>query len=183
MTYSFKRRRGVQGCMGGAMLSLAAAFVVFGLMAPVHFVGYPFALFGLFVGYLALSLVGDIFTPDPILRIDAEGITFGPFSRTTVPWRDVTSVSMAQGFFYDTTGITKPDGKFGFKYSVRDPSAYPKRGGIAAFDRAFMVGDAIPLNTLTLIDAKWEDLLAAFREYYPGTISERPVPGFPPANP
>ncbi|MES1201899.1 MAG: hypothetical protein ABUS57_10680 [Pseudomonadota bacterium] len=183
MTYSFNRKRGVQALMGAVMLLLTSGFIGFGLAAPIHWLGYPFALFGVFVGYLAVSLTLEIFAPNPILRIDAEGVYFLPFSPATVPWRDITSVSMAQGYSYSTDGINKPDGKFGFKYAIRDPSAYPKRGGISGVERAMMVGDSVPLNTLTLIDAKWPDLLAAFRAHYPGKITEIPVPGFPPANP
>lgn len=183
MTYGFNRKRGVQGCMGAVMVALAAGFIGMGAIFPVRAVGIFAILFGLFVGSLALSLVLDIFAPDPILRIDEEGITFLPFSRATVPWRDITSVSMAQGYSYSRGGPVTPDGKFGFKYSIGDPSAYPRRGGISAINRALMANNTVPLNTLTLIDAKWPNLLAAFREHYPGTITEIPVPGFPPANP
>lgn len=169
--------------MGALLLLLTAGFVGLGLSAPIHWLGYAFAAFGLCVGYLALSLLLDVFAPNPILRIDAEGVYFLPFSPAVVPWGDITSVSMAQSYDWNGAGVSHPSGTFGFRYTIRDPAAYPKRGGIAALDRALMSGGAIPLNTLTLIDARWPDLLAAFRAHYPGKITEVPVPGFPPANP
>jgi hypothetical protein len=83
---------------------------------------------------------------------------------------------MAQGYYYDSSGITGGDGKFGFSFTIRDPSAFPPRQGISRLARATMQG-SVRLNTLTLIDATWQDLLAAFREHYPGKIVERPLPG------
>lgn len=177
MTYSFKRKRGVQGCMGAVMTALAAAFIGVGAIFPVRPVGIFAVLFGLLIAWLALSLILDIFAPDPILTIGPEGIYFLPFSPATVPWIAITSVSKSQGYYYDRSGVTGGDGKFSFRYSIRDPSAYPKRGGISGLSRATMGGNTVALNTLTLIDAKSSDLLAAFREHYPGELTEIPIPG------
>lgn len=177
--YQFNRRRGVQGCMGAVMLSLSIAFIGIGLIFPVRAVGIFAALFGLVIAWLALSLVLDIFAPDPILTISAEGICFLPFSPATVPWSEITAVTMTQGFYYGTQGITGGDGKFGFTYAIRDPARFPKRRGISGVARAMMTQGSVRLNTLTLIDAKWPDLMAAFRAHYPGTIVERPLPGAP----
>jgi hypothetical protein len=176
VTYSFNRRRGVQGCMGAAMLALAASFTGLGLVFPVRLVGIFALLVGMLITAMALSLVLDIFTRGPILIIGPDGIRFLPFSPATVPWSEITTVTMAQGYYYDASGITGGDGKFGFSYTIRDPEAFPPRHGIARLARATMQG-AVTLNTLTLIDAKWQDLLAAFHEHYPGKIVERPLPG------
>jgi hypothetical protein len=183
MTHTFNRRRGVQACFVVAMLALATAFIAIGAMFPIRAVGIFAIAFGLVVAGLAVLLALDAVTPDPILAISAEGIRFLPFSPTTVPWRDITSITMTQGYYSNGSAITKPDGKFGFRYSIRDACVYPKGGGVGAVNRALMtVNNTIPLNTL-LIDAKWPDMLAALREHYPGTITEVPIPGFPLANP
>lgn len=179
MTYTFKRRRGMQACMGAAMAALAAAFIGLGLIFPVRAIGVFAVLFGLAVAFLALSLLLDIFTPDPILSIGPDGVRFVPFSAATVPWREITDVTLSQGYYYGSGGITGRDGKRSFRYTIRDPSHYPQRRGIAALARA-TAGKSIALNTLTLIDADGEDLLAALRAHYPGAINEIPVPGFPP---
>ncbi|HVY86270.1 MAG TPA: hypothetical protein VG943_14140 [Caulobacterales bacterium] len=177
MTYRFHRRRGVQGCVGAAMLLLAAAFVVIGWIFPIRPIGVLAILFGLGVGSLALLLILDIFTPGPILTIGPEGVCFLPFSPATVPWADITSVTVTHGYYYGSQGTTGPDGKSGVSYAVRDPSAFPKRGGISAVARATMSGNTISLNTLTLIDASGADILAAIREHYEGAITNVPIPG------
>lgn len=181
MDHSFNRRRGVQGCIGAAMLALAAAFVGTGLIFPIQIVGALAGLFGLLIASLAASLLLDIFAPNPILRISAEGIYFLPFSPATVPWTEITSVTVSHGYYYSTGGITGPDGKSGVSYALRDPSLFPKRGGISAVARATMSGNTIMLNTATLIDASGEAILAAIREHYKGTIIDRPIPGAPSA--
>jgi hypothetical protein len=177
VTYSFNRKRGVQGCMGAAVVSLAAAFIGLGIIFPVRAIGIFAIVFGLVIAWLALSLILDIFAPNPILRIGPEGIYFLPFSTATVPWSAITSVSKSQGYYFNGGGVTGPDGKFSFRYSIRDPSAYPKRGGISGLARATMSGNTVTLNTLTLVDAAWPDLLAAFQEHYPGELTEVPIPG------
>ena len=183
MTYSFNRKRGVQACIVAAMFVFAGGFVAIGAVFPIRAVGIFAIAFGLAVAALAALLALDAFTPDPILTISADGIRFVPFSPTTVAWRDITSITMPQGYYSNGSGITKPDGKFGFRYSIRDASVYPKGGGVGAVNRALMtLNNTIPLNTL-LIDAKWPDLRAALGAHYPGTIIEVPVPGFPLANP
>lgn len=175
-TYSFNRRRGMQACMGAVMVLLAAAFLGLGLIFPVLAVRIFSTLVGLGVGYLALSLILDIFTPDPILAIGPEGIRFLPFSPAFVPWSDISSVTVSQGFYYDGGGITSADGKFAIAYAVGTPAVYPKRGGISAVARAMMANNTIRLNTGTLINASYNDLIAAIREHYRGRITELPTP-------
>jgi hypothetical protein len=175
--YTFNRRRGVQGCMGAVMVSLSFAFIAIGALFPVRAVGVFAVLFGLVIAWFALLLLLDIFTPNPILTISAQGVCFLPFSPAVVPWSEITAVTMAQGYYYGTQGVTGGDGKFGFTYAIRDPERFPKRGGISGIARATMTQGSVRLNTLTLIDARWQDLEAAFRAHYPGKIVERPLPG------
>lgn len=177
MTYSFNRRRRVQACMGAAMLLLASAFVGVGAIFPVLVVSIFAILFGLLVAVLALSLLLDVFAPNPILTVSAQGLYFLPFSPMTVPWSEITSVTVSHGYYYNSSGVTGPDGKSGVSYAIRDPSAFPKRGGISGVARATMSGNTVMLNTATLIDASGAAILAAIREHYKGTITDRPIPG------
>jgi len=72
--------------MGAVLVALAAAFVGLGIFFPIRAIGIFAVVFGLVIAWLALSLILDIFAPDPILTIGPEGICFLPFSPATVPW-------------------------------------------------------------------------------------------------
>ncbi|MBX3429361.1 MAG: hypothetical protein KF779_07255 [Hyphomonadaceae bacterium] len=172
MIYAFQRRRIVQGCFALFALSFIICFVAVAWLAiPAE--AWPLkALF--IVGGLALSLalpgiLADTFAPGPILTISADGICYLPFSRQTVPWPAVRTVTLTRGYSHAQGSNDYYRFKLmdGVSFVVDDPKRFPAPpGGLRANTVAISI---VPMT----VDASPDAIVAAIRASWPsGDIRE-----------
>lgn len=111
-------------------------------------------LFGLIPG-----IAIDVLSPGPILTISIEGIRYLPFSRETVPWSAVRSVTLTRGYLHARGSSNYYRFKLmdGVSFVVDDPKRFPvPPGGMRANNIAISI---MP----TAVDASPEAIIEAVR--------------------
>lgn len=172
MTYTFKRRRVVQG--GFAFLALGIVVYVVAVswfFIPAHAWPVKALLIALGLG-LSLTLPGifvDTFSPGPILTISAEGMRYLPFSRETIPWVAVRTVTLTRGYSHARGSSDNYRFKLmdGVSFTVDDPKRFPvPPGGVRS--------NAIAISIMPMtVDAAPDAIIAAIRASWPsGDIRE-----------
>lgn len=177
MTYTFKRRRLLQG-----FLAFVAVGIVGGVIA-VALLAIPWAFWWLKLvllvpaGALAFLLPGlftDAFSSGPVLTISADGIRYLPFSRETVPWSAVANVTLTRGYSHSRGASDYRRFKLmdGVSFVVIDPKRFPvPPGGVRA--------DSIPVNIMAAaVQASAQEIMAAMRACWSGG-DIREVDGIP----
>lgn len=159
MTYTFKRRRGLQGF--GAF---AAAGIVGGVGA-VSLLAIPASLWWLKLVLLtptvalALLIPGlfiDAFSPGPILTIGSDGIRYLPFSRETVPWSAVSNVTLTRGYSHARGSSDYYRFKLmdGVTFAGSDPSRFATPpGGLRAPNPVIIMATSVRASPQEIMDA------------------------------
>lgn len=172
MTYTFKRRRLMQGCFA----FLALGIVVYVVAASWFFISaqmWPIKLLLIALGLgFSLTLPGifaDTFSPGPILTISTEGIRYLPFSRETVPWAAVRTVTLTRGYSHARGSNDYYRFKLmdGVSFTVDDPKRFPvPPGGMRANSIAISI---MPIS----VDASPDAIIEAIRACWPsGDVRE-----------
>ncbi len=168
MIYAFQRRRGLQGCFiifAIAILGWAAGFSWFAIPAQMWPLKWLFIILaGSMLAGVIPGMVSDTLSPGPILTISTEGICYLPFSRETVPWSAVRSVTLTRAYSHARGSSDYYRFKLmdGVSFVVDDPKRFPvPPGGMRANNIAISI---MP----TAVDASPDAIIEAVRASWPG---------------
>jgi hypothetical protein len=189
MTYTFKRRRGLQifGCI--VLAALASVFLLQGLFmwpaadAPV--IGWICIGIAALFYALLIPIVRETFTPGPMLVIGPEGILYRTYSPEMIPWSEVSEIKLLRPprrrsyVREEPPSLTVPlhnppqDKEdlagMGLMFNVRDPSHYRSSEGFAHAMTRFAVNMAGGVR-ITTVQATPAEILAAIKTYWLGDI-------------
>lgn len=133
MIYAFQRRRSLQGCFiifAIAILVWVTGFSWFVIPAEMWPLKWLFIILAgsMLVGVIP-GMVIDVLSPGPILTISGEGIRYLPFSRETVPWLAVRSVTLTRAYSHTRGSSDYYRFKWmdGVSFVVDDPKRSPCR--------------------------------------------------------
>ena len=124
----------------------------------IFVVGWCFVIFSSFCGFLAFR---SFMKPIEILRIGPQGIRFAKWSKETIPWSEITRVTIRDLRMYH--GVTKA-----FVLYLRDPGRFPGRGlgRIAAESNTGKTGGTLAI-TLRDTNRSFADALSAVQLFKP----------------
>jgi hypothetical protein len=189
MTYSFKRRRGVQifGCI--ALAALATIFMLQGLLMSAA--AGPLVMEWIAIGVavmlyaLLIPIVRETFTPGPMLVIGPEGLLYRPYSPEVIPWSEISEIKLVQapprrrrddgetgaymGVPISRHGEEQSSLNAGVMFNVRDPSRYRVRGGFSNAMTSLGAGMTGGI-AITMVQATTAEILAAIKTHWRGDI-------------
>ncbi|MEQ1492202.1 MAG: hypothetical protein ABL932_16790 [Terricaulis sp.] len=166
MIYAFKRRRLLQICFvlfAIAILAWVAGFSWFIIPAEMWPLKWLFIILAGSMLFGAMpGMVIDVFSPGPILTISIEGIRYLPFSRETVPWSAVRSVTLTRAYSHARGSSDYYRFKLmdGVSFVVDDPKRFPvPPGGLRSDNIAISIMptavSAAPEAIIEAVRASW----------------------------
>lgn len=171
MTYTFKRRRWLQGCFSFFALGIIVYVVCFSwFVIPPEL--WPlkafFIVLGLGFGVALPAIFIDTFSGGPILTISIEGIRYLSFSRETVPWSAIRNVTLTRAYSHQRGSSDYYRFKLGdaVSFTVDDPTRFPP-------PRAwFRINEATVPILPASVSASPQEIIDAVRACWTGVVRE-----------
>lgn len=168
MIYAFQRRRSLQGCFiifAIAILVWVTGFSWFVIPAEMWPLKWLFIILAgsMLVGVIP-GMVIDVLSPGPILTISGEGIRYLPFSRETVPWLAVRSVTLTRAYSHTRGSSDYYRFKWmdGVSFVVDDPKRFSVPPG-------GMRSNTVAISIMpTAVNASPDAIIEAVRTCWPG---------------